>query len=262
MDVIFEESIFPFQNHTPLKSNPNYYGPSLVQPMQSFATPLSAQIALSPSPNLQSPTPLPILDTTQLPPPESSSSPIPVSSSSTQCHQLSSTHPTPPQNVHPMLTRAKNNVSKPKVFKDGSSHHPIAHALTATSDLTITEPTCFSQASMDPNWRQAMNSEFDALLKNNTSRLVPTSTAKYLVGCKGVFRIKRKVDGSIDCYKAWLVAKGFHQQAGIDYSKTYSSITKPTTIRLVLSIVLSSEWSIKQIDIQNAFLHGFLTEEV
>jgi hypothetical protein len=86
-----------------------------------------------------------------------------------------------------MLTRAKNNIAKPKVFKDGSVHHPIAHALTVTGDLTITEPTCFSQAFTDPNWRQAVNSEFDALLKNNTWNLVPASTTKNLVGCKWVF---------------------------------------------------------------------------
>jgi hypothetical protein len=161
-----------------------------------------------------------------------------------------------------MLTRAKNNIFKPKVFNDGTSHHPIAHALTATSDLSITEPTCFSQASTDSNWRQAMNSEFDALLKNHTWRLVPASKAKNLVGCKWVFRIKRKADGSIDRYKARLVAKGFHQQAGVDFSETYSPVIKPTTVRLVLSINLSSGWSIKQIDIQNAFLHGLLYEEV
>jgi hypothetical protein len=103
-----------------------------------------------------------------------------------------------------------------------------------------------------------MNSEFDALLKS----LVPASEAHNLVGCKWVFRIKRKADGSINHYKARLVAKGFHQQAGIDYEETFSPVIKPTRVRLVLSIAISSGWSIKQIDIQNAFLHGVLTEEV
>jgi hypothetical protein len=107
-----------------------------------------------------------------------------------------------------------------------------------------------------------MNSKFDAFLKNNTWRLVPASKAHNLVGCKWVFRIKRKADGSIDRYKARLVAKGFHQQASIDYEETFSPVIKPTTVHLVLSIAISSSWSIRQIDIQNAFLHGVLTEEV
>jgi hypothetical protein len=55
---------------------------------------------------------------------------------------------------------------------------------------------------MNPHWRTTMNSEFDALLQNNTWCLVLVSTARNLVGCKWVFSIKRKVDGSVDCYKA------------------------------------------------------------
>lgn len=111
------------------------------------------------------------------------------------------------------------------------------------------------------NWRQAMNFEFDALLQNNTWRLVPPSAAKN-VECKWVFRLKRKVVDSIERYKARLVAKGFHQQAGVDYYETFSPVVKPTTVRLVLSIAFSSGWSIRQIAIQNAFLHGVLSEAV
>lgn len=83
-----------------------------------------------------------------------------------------------------------------------------------------------------------------------------------MIGCKWVFCLKCKADGSIDRYKAQLVAKGFHQQAGIDYGETYNLVVKPFTISLILSIAISGGWPIHQIDIQNAFLHGRIYEVV
>jgi hypothetical protein len=72
----------------------------------------------------------------------------------------------------------------------------------------------------------------------------------------------QKPDGSLDRYKARLVAKGFKQHYRVDYDATLSPVVKSTTIRLMLSLDVSHGWVIQQIDIQNAFLHGFLDEEV
>jgi hypothetical protein len=82
------------------------------------------------------------------------------------------------------------------------------------------------------------------------------------VGCKWIFRTKRHYDGSIDRYKARLVAKGFHQRPEVDYYDTFSPIIKPITIRLVLSITISSRWTLRQLDVNNAFLQGTLTKHV
>lgn len=59
----------------------------------------------------------------------------------------------------------------------------------------------------------------------------------------------------------WL-AKGFKQRYGIDYDDTFSPVVKPATICLVLSLAVSRGWCLRQLDVHNAFLHGFLDEEV
>jgi hypothetical protein len=179
---------------------------------------------------------------------------------------LSTLNPAAPSlpSTHPMTTRSQNQIRKPKIPTDGTVRYPVPKALLAVAESSTVdaEPTCFTSAAKSPTWRKAMNLEFDALLKNHTWQLVPPHPSQNLIGCKWVFRTKRNADGSVERHKARLVAKGFHQQAGVDYDETYSPVVKPTTVRTVLSIAISSGWSIRQIDIQNAFLHGTLSEQV
>jgi Reverse transcriptase (RNA-dependent DNA polymerase) len=107
-----------------------------------------------------------------------------------------------------------------------------------------------------------MAKELDALAHNNTWSLVPASQATNIIGCKWVFKTKRNSDGTIERHKACLVAKGYNQQEGIDYTDTFSPVIKPTTIQLVLTLAVTSNWPIKQLDVNNAFLHGSLNEEI
>ncbi|KAM1382347.1 hypothetical protein ACFX2F_034822 [Malus domestica] len=94
------------------------------------------------------------------------------------------------------------------------------------------------------------------------SSFPPSLPSHNLIGCKWVFRIKRHPDGTIDRYKARLVAKGFHQRPGVDFSDTFSPVVKPTTIRIVLHLAVTHGWPIRQLDVNNAFLHGTIHENV
>lgn len=63
-------------------------------------------------------------------------------------------------------------------------------------------------------------------------------------------------------YKGRLVVKGYLQEARVDFQETFSPVVKPTNIRVVLALAVSMGWSLRQVDINNAFLNGDLQEEI
>jgi len=107
-----------------------------------------------------------------------------------------------------------------------------------------------------------MSHELTALMRHGTWELVPPPKHYNPVGCKWVFRVKRKSDGKMDRFKACLVAKGYHQRPRVDYTETFSLVVKPATIRIILSITVMNGWVLRQLDINNVFLHGALSETV
>ena len=144
-----------------------------------------------------------------------------------------------------------------QIFKPKQLHTMSKYSLSPTI-----EPTSVSQAISQPHWCEAMSNELIALMKHGTWDLVlPSSNCKH-VGCKWVFQVKRKIDGSMERFKACLVAKGYHQCPGVDCKETFSLVIKPTTIRAVLSIAIMNGWDLRQLDINNAFLNGELSETV
>jgi hypothetical protein len=127
---------------------------------------------------------------------------------------------------------------------------------------TLHEPHSFCEASINPLWQAAMKEELDALHKNNTWDLVDLPPRKSVVGCKWVYKIKTCSDGTVDRYKARLVARGFTQEYGVDYEETFALFARLSFVRALLAIAASRHWSLCQMDVKNAFLNGDLSEEV
>ena len=99
-------------------------------------------------------------------------------------------------------------------------------------------------------------------MENDTWEHVPLPKGRKLVRCKWVYRTKYGLDGIVDKHKYHLVAKGFSQVEGIDYTETFSPVAKINSVRLVLSLAASFKWEVHQMDIKSAFLHGDLHEGI
>ena len=107
-----------------------------------------------------------------------------------------------------------------------------------------------------------MSMELQALKSNGTWSLTTLPTCKLPMGCKWVYKIKYNIDGSIEKNEARLVAKKYTQQESIDYLETFSLIAKLVTVMVLLVVAITHGWHLTQWDVNNAFLHGDLYEEV
>lgn len=111
-------------------------------------------------------------------------------------------------------------------------------------------------------WYKAAMEEIKAHIANGTWELVQLPPGCKAIGSLWVCKVKRKADGSVERYKAQLVAKGFSQRPGVDFDKTFAPTAKWAALHAVLAICAIEDWEANSVDISNAFLNGNLVKEV
>jgi histone deacetylase 1/2 len=115
-------------------------------------------------------------------------------------------------------TRLQSGMSKPKKFTNGT----VRYAYFCSTG----EPSTTAEAFADSRWKAAMDEKYDALIKNNTWHLVPSTHGQHVIDCKWVYKIKRKADGTVDRNKARLVAKGFNNSMGLTMKRLLVLLSK------------------------------------
>nr|GEV07465.1 retrovirus-related Pol polyprotein from transposon TNT 1-94 [Tanacetum cinerariifolium] len=133
---------------------------------------------------------------------------------------------------------------------------------TPPAQSRSSEPVTYHKAIKDKRWRSAMDSELEALERNQTWTIEELPSNKKALGCKWVCKIKYKSDETIERSKARLVILGNHQVERIDYNETFAPVSKMVTVRVLLAITAFKQWELHQMDVHNAFLRGNLEEEV
>ncbi|RVW38412.1 Retrovirus-related Pol polyprotein from transposon TNT 1-94 [Vitis vinifera] len=141
-------------------------------------------------------------------------------------------------------------------FSEGDVEHNLV-LFTSTAD-----PTTFEEAVQSSKWRVAMDLEIEAIERNGTWEQTDLPEGVKKIGVKWVFKTKLNENGKVDKCKARLVAKGYAQQHGIDYTEVFAPVARWDTIRMVIALAARNGWSVYQLDVKSAFLHGELNEAV
>ncbi|KAJ0481125.1 putative RNA-directed DNA polymerase [Helianthus annuus] len=290
--VLFDETVFPFsKSHKQTPQTYNFLDDPMHPYLHHIPPPLPHQPPEPTSPT--HPSPHPTITSAQSPPPSAHTrSTSPLTFSPAHSDQLITTTPpahsaqSPPPSAHPQSptahptpidptpnsplqhptesippppplpptrtihTRAMSGISKPK------------HIFNLSTSNIAPIPQNPKDALSNPEWFNAMQAEFNALIKNKTWELVPRHPDMHVIRSMWLFHHKYRSDGTLERYKARHVCDGRNQEVGIDCGETFSPVVKPAMIRTVLTLALSQSWSIHHLDVTNAFLHGNLNETV
>ena len=111
-------------------------------------------------------------------------------------------------------------------------------------------------------WIQAMQKEMESLYDNDVWDLVELPPNRKTVGSKWVYKAKTGADGSIECYKAKLVAQGFSQNYGMGYDETFCPVVRQESLSMLIAVSVKNGLKLHQVDVTTAFLNGTLEEEV
>jgi hypothetical protein len=128
--------------------------------------------------------------------------------------------------------------------------------------LTDDEPRYFAEAERHAAWRDAMQSEMDAVEKNCTWEFADLPRGHSVITLKWVFKLKRDEADAIVKHKARLVARGFMQREGIDFDDTFAPVAPMESMRLLFALAAQEGWRVHHMDVKSAFINDDLKEEV
>ena len=275
-DIVFHESVFPYQidscssflDHSiPLPCFPSASS-DIVDPTLPSSTLSSAPLSSNPIDDSFVQVHIDLdddfLQDVPNEPPEPLTDPIPL-------RRFARVHKQPSY-LQAYHCNQVSSIPTTVALHSGTSHplssHLSYHTLSPSykhfccSISSVVEPTYYYQVIFDPKWQEAIAAKIPALEANYTWTLTPLPANKKPIGCKWVYRIKYKSDGSIERYKAWLVAKEFTQNEGVDYNETFSPIAKMVSVKCLLVVAAVKGWYLGQLNVNNAFLHEDFSEEV
>jgi hypothetical protein len=127
------------------------------------------------------------------------------------------------------------------------------------------DPTSFKEAMRSVHsskWLEAMLDEIRSMSTNRVWDLEEIPKPAKIVGCKSVYKMKCDFKGNIERFNVRLVAKGFTQRQGIDYTKTFSSVSCKDSLRIIMMLVAHYDLELHQMDVKTVFLNGDLLENV
>ena len=148
--------------------------------------------------------------------------------------------------------------------RDRQKPHRYGHVV-ATVCNEQPEPVSVTEVKSSPDklkWERAMEAEMKSLQTNKVWELVELPPNKKVIGSKWIFKRKMNADGTLERYKARLVAQGCTQIFGLDYEETFSPVVRFESIRCLLAMATQHKLCLHQMDVSTAFLHGELSEEV
>lgn len=154
----------------------------------------------------------------------------------------------------PPEPRPRRNRTVPERYGDLRAH-------PASVDKSPTYRMAMATAERD-EWERAMKVEINSFIDRNVFTLVPRPTGRKIISCRWHLKKKFNPDGSIQKFKARLVARGFTQQEDIDYQETFAPSSIQESLEAFLAINGNCDWDVIQLDVVGAFLYGELDEEV
>ena len=128
--------------------------------------------------------------------------------------------------------------------------------------MKVEEPCSYKEAVLKTEWIDAMEEEFAAIRKNETWKIADLPEGHKVIDTKWVYKIKFKPDGSIERLKARLAVRGDKQILDKDYKSTFSPAAKFASVKILIALATERNWNLHQVDINNAFMHGTLEEDV